>query len=107
MISNDEYSKLLNKQFESKNIIAANKIISGTILKISDQIDNQNDLDEARAWDRKKRQKEQNLFQAYSALGELRNNRDQEGFEQKMEQWISNMNAQGFTKEAESAAKYE
>lgn len=77
------------------------------ILKISDQIDNQNDLDEARAWDRKKRQKEQNLFQAYSALGELRNNRDQEGFEQKMEQWISNMNAQGFTKEAESAAKYE
>ena len=37
MISNDEYSKLLDKQFETKNLIAANKIISGTILKISDQ----------------------------------------------------------------------
>ena len=37
MISNDEYSKLLDQQFETKNIIAANKIISGTILKISDQ----------------------------------------------------------------------
>ena len=38
MISNDEYSKLLDQQFETKNIIAANKIISGTILKISDQL---------------------------------------------------------------------
>mgnify|MGYP001399428930 CR=1 FL=1 len=37
MISNDEYSKLLDKQFETKNLITANKIISGTILKISDQ----------------------------------------------------------------------
>ena len=37
MISNDEYSKLLDQQFEAKNIIAANKIISGKILKISDQ----------------------------------------------------------------------
>ena len=37
MISNDEYSKLLDQQFETKNTIAANKIISGTILKISDQ----------------------------------------------------------------------
>ena len=37
MISNDEYSKLLDQQFETKNIITANKIISGTILKISDQ----------------------------------------------------------------------
>ena len=37
MITNDEYSKLLEKQFDSKNIITANKIISGTILKISDQ----------------------------------------------------------------------
>ena len=37
MISNDEYSKLIDKQFETKNIISANKIISGTILKISDQ----------------------------------------------------------------------
>ena len=37
MISNDEYSKLLDQQFETKNTIAANKIISGTILKINDQ----------------------------------------------------------------------
>ena len=37
MISNEEYSKLLDKQFENKNIISANKIISGTILRISDQ----------------------------------------------------------------------
>ena len=37
MISNDEYSKLLDQQFETKNIIIANKIISGTILKINDQ----------------------------------------------------------------------
>ena len=37
MISNDEYSKLLDQQFETKNTIAANKIISGKILKISDQ----------------------------------------------------------------------
>ena len=37
MISNDEYSKLLDQQFETKNIITANKIISGTILKINDQ----------------------------------------------------------------------
>ena len=37
MISNEEYSKLLDQQFETKNTIAANKIISGTILKISDQ----------------------------------------------------------------------
>ena len=37
MISNDEYSKLLDQQFETKNTIAANKIIPGTILKISDQ----------------------------------------------------------------------
>ena len=37
MISNDEYGKLLDKQFETKNPIAANKIIPGTILKISDQ----------------------------------------------------------------------
>ena len=37
MISNDEYSKLLDQQFETKNLIAANKIISGKILKISDQ----------------------------------------------------------------------
>ena len=38
MISNDEYSKLLDKQLENKSTIAANKIISGTILKISDQL---------------------------------------------------------------------
>ena len=37
MISNDEYSKLLDKQFETNNIITANEIISGTILKINDQ----------------------------------------------------------------------
>ena len=37
MISNDEYSKLLDQQFDNKNTIATNKIISGTILKISDQ----------------------------------------------------------------------
>ena len=37
MISNEEYSKLLDQQFETNNIITANKIISGTILKISDQ----------------------------------------------------------------------
>ena len=37
MISNDEYSKLLDQQFETKSTIAANKIISGTILKINDQ----------------------------------------------------------------------
>ena len=37
MISNDEYSKLLDKQFETENPIATNKIIPGTILKISDQ----------------------------------------------------------------------
>ena len=36
MISNEEYNKLLELQFESKNNISANKIISGTILKISD-----------------------------------------------------------------------
>ena len=37
MISNDEYSKLLDQQFETKTNISANKIISGTILKINDQ----------------------------------------------------------------------
>ena len=37
MISNDEYGKLLDQQFETNNIITANKIISGTILKINDQ----------------------------------------------------------------------
>ena len=37
MISNDEYGKLLDQQFENKNVISANKIISGTILKVSDQ----------------------------------------------------------------------
>ena len=37
MISNDEYSKLLDQQFETKNTIAANKIISGKVLKISEQ----------------------------------------------------------------------
>ena len=37
MISNDEYSKLLDQQFENKTIISANKIITGTILKINDQ----------------------------------------------------------------------
>ena len=36
MISNEEYNKLLELQFESKNNISTNKIISGTILKISD-----------------------------------------------------------------------
>ena len=36
MISNEEYNKLLDLQFDSKNNISANKIISGTILKISD-----------------------------------------------------------------------
>ena len=36
MISNEEYGKLLNQQFETKNVVA-NKIISGTILKINDQ----------------------------------------------------------------------
>ena len=36
MISNEEYNKLLELQFESKSNISANKIISGTILKISD-----------------------------------------------------------------------
>ena len=36
MISNEEYNKLLDLQFESKKNISANKIISGTILKISD-----------------------------------------------------------------------
>ena len=77
------------------------------IMRVSDQIDAKNDQDEARAWERTKRQKEQTLWGAYTELGELRNNRGQEGFEQKMSQWISNMNAQGFTKEAESAAKYE
>ena len=35
MISNEEYNKLLDLQFESKKNISANKI-SGTILKISD-----------------------------------------------------------------------
>ncbi len=38
MISNDEYSKMLDQQYETKNTIAANKIISGKILKISDQL---------------------------------------------------------------------
>ena len=37
MITNDEYSKLLDQQPENKNPISANKIISGTILNISDQ----------------------------------------------------------------------
>ena len=37
MISNDEYSKLLDQQFETKTNISANKIIPGTILKISDR----------------------------------------------------------------------
>ena len=37
MISNDDYSKLLDQQFETKTNISANKIISGTILKVSDQ----------------------------------------------------------------------
>ena len=37
MISNDEYGKLLDQQFDTKKTISANKIISGTILKISDQ----------------------------------------------------------------------
>jgi small subunit ribosomal protein S1 len=37
MISNDEYSKLLDQQFETKTNISANKIIPGTILKINDQ----------------------------------------------------------------------
>ena len=37
MISNDEYSKLLAQQFETKTNISANKIIHGTILKINDQ----------------------------------------------------------------------
>ena len=37
MISNEEYNKLLDQQLDSKNTIAANKIISGTVLKISDQ----------------------------------------------------------------------
>lgn len=77
------------------------------IRRVSEQIDNKNDQDEARAWERKKRQKEQTLWSAYSTLGDLRNNRDQEGFQQKMDQWIQNMNAQGFTKEAESVVKYE
>ncbi len=36
MISNEEYNKLLELQFDSKSNISANKIISGTILKISD-----------------------------------------------------------------------
>ena len=36
MISNEEYNKLLELQFDSKNNLSANKIISGTILKISD-----------------------------------------------------------------------
>ena len=36
MISNEEYNKLLELQFESKSNLSANKIISGTILKISD-----------------------------------------------------------------------
>ncbi len=36
MISNEEYNKLLDLEFESKKNISANKIISGTILKISD-----------------------------------------------------------------------
>ena len=38
MISNDEYGKLLDQQFETKNTISTNKIIPGTILKISDQL---------------------------------------------------------------------
>ena len=38
MISNDEYSKLLDQQFENKTNISANKIISGTILKINDML---------------------------------------------------------------------
>ena len=37
MISNEEYSKLLDQQFKTESTITANKIISGTILKISDQ----------------------------------------------------------------------
>ena len=37
MISNEAYGKLLDEQFETKSLIVANKIISGTILKISDQ----------------------------------------------------------------------
>ena len=36
MISSEEYNKLLELQFDSKTNISANKIISGTILKISD-----------------------------------------------------------------------
>ena len=37
MISNDEYGKLLDQQFDNNNSISANKIISGTILKINEQ----------------------------------------------------------------------
>ena len=37
MITNDEYSKLLDQQFETNTNISANKIIPGTILKINDQ----------------------------------------------------------------------
>ncbi len=47
MISNDEYSKLLDQQFETKTNISANKIISGTILKVNDK---QVTVDIAKAW---------------------------------------------------------
>ena len=34
MISNDEYAKLLDEQFETKTIISANKIIHQKMLKL-------------------------------------------------------------------------
>lgn len=37
MISNDEYSKLLDQHYQSKDPITNNKIIPGTILNITDQ----------------------------------------------------------------------
>ena len=37
MISNDEYGQLLEEHSSTQSSLAANKIISGTILNISDQ----------------------------------------------------------------------
>ena len=77
------------------------------IRTVSDRIDQQEEEDEERAYRRKRRQKEDQLEAFGIELGELRNKRNEEGYEKGLSNIVERLNSAGFTSQAESVLAYE
>lgn len=77
------------------------------IRTVGDRIDQQEEEDEERAYRRKRRQKEDQLEAFGVELGELRNKRNEEGYEEGLSNIVERLNSAGFTSQAESVLSYE